>query len=547
MSFDPSRSGRRALFLAVLLGGVLGAGLLGGCGGDEAPPVDGSIAPTPGGTAVLALADDPDVLNPLIHRSPYAGQVLNLLLDCQVEMGEDYRYHPRIAREIDVAADGLSADVELRPWFWSDGSPLTARDIAATWRLFVDPAVGSPRAGGRMGNIAAVEILGEDRLRYRFHERRTDAVAALGHFILPAAATGELDPAEVRAWPMNEAPPSCGRFMFGSWRRNSRIVLDRNPGYPGAAPFLDRLVLRIIPDETARIVALETGEVDFIYDLSPRAAARLDGSRGVKVIGVPGRLTGEITWNLENDIFADRRVRRAFSLAIDRSLFVDGLLAGRAKAAFGPIPPASWAHHPGLAADPHDPEAAARLLAEAGWVDGDGDGVREKDGKDLRFTLLTRRGDPVRESGAVIIRDNLGAVGAAVDTRVMELAAAIDFVRAGRFDAYLGVFSSRISPDPRIQLGSDAWDRYNYGHYSSAEADSLMSAAVGAADRETALPLWLDFQELIAADAPMTFLYYPESVVGVSRRLRGVDPHPLTPFNRIEQWWIAPEDRIHAR
>lgn len=536
----PARTEPRILLLAAI---ALLCAAAAGCGRDAPAPSPPEADPAPGGTAVVAIADDPDVLNPLIYRSAYAGQIAVLLLDSQVEMGEDLLYHPLLADSVAVADDRLTVEVTLKPWNWSDGTPLTARDIVSTWRLFVDPAVASPRAGGRIANIAGIEVLGPRRLRYAFVEPRADVVATLGHFILPSAATDTLDPGAVRSWPLNESPPSCGRFVLSRWLRDRELVLARNEAYPGRPPLLDRVVFRVLPDQTARLLALETGEVDFVEDIPPRAAKRLEDSGEIVVHRVPGRLVCDITWNQEREVFRDRRVRRALSLAIDRSLFVDGLLDGGARPAAGPIPPASWAFHDGLAADPHDPQRARELLDAAGWIDTDGDGVRDRDGAMLRFTLLTRRGAPVREAGAVIVRENLAEVGVEVETRVLELASAIDMVRAGRFDAYLGLFSARLSPDPWARFGSDAGDRFNYGHYASAAADSLMRAAAACVDRGRARGLWRDFQELIAADSPCAFLYYPDSICASSARLRGVRPHPLTPYNRIEEWWIHPQQR----
>lgn len=527
---------------------LLAAALLGAVGGcsraDENAPA-GAAAATPGGTAVIAFAAEPDVLNPLIHHSAYSGQVLVLLQDCLMESESDLHYHPRIAESVTVAPDSLSLIVRMRPWLWSDGVPLTARDVAATWRLYVDPRTASPRAGGRIANVAAVEVLDDATLRYVFRERRADMLATLGHHILPAHVTDGLDPGEIRNWPLNQAPLSSGMFVLADWAHDRELVLERNELFPARQPLLDRVVFRIIPDETSRLAALEAGEVDFMEGLPVRAARRLEAGGDIEVHRVMGRLFGYIVWNLERESFADRRVRRALSLAIDRSVFVDGLLDGYARPAASPIPPGSWAHHADLPADPYDPAAAAALLDEAGWRDDDGDGIRERDGRPLRFTLITRRGDPVRENGAAAIRENLRRVGVDARPRVMEFSAAIDFVSRGEFDAYLGVFSTSLTVDPSPLLGGDAWDRFNYGHYAGAEADSLLRLGLSLADRDAARPVWCRYQEVIAADAPVAFLYYPDSLYGVSRRLRDVRPDMLSPYYNIEDWWIAPEDRRH--
>lgn len=534
------RRGRRPPAAAWLLLACLAAA---GCGGDAPPPAADGTAPVDGGTAVIAFPADPDVLNPLLYTSAHAGQVLDLLGDALVEMDEDFVYRPRIAARLDFAPDSLSVTVRLRPWRWSDGEPLTAHDVAATCRLFADPRVASPRGGGRFLNVVAVTALDDSTVRYEFRESRNDLVATLGHFLLPAHVTDHLDPAAVRAWPLNERPLSSGPFVLESWERNQSLVLRRNESYPGTRPRLERLVLRIIPDETSRLVEVETGGADLLEDVPVHALARLRGRDDLVVHRLQGRLVGQIVWNLADPRFADARVRRALSLAIDRSFFVDGLLEGCALPGGGPLPPALWAFDRDLPPESYDPQRARDLLDEAGWRDADGDGVRERDGRVLSFTLLTRKGDAVRENGAVAVRDHLGRVGVACRPRVMEMGAAVDLVQSGRFDAYLGVYSERLAVDPSPRFASGSWSLFNYGHYASDAADSLLALGLAERDRARAKPVWDAFQRLIMADAPVATLYYPDQVVAVSRRLRGVSPHVLSTYQNVQDWWIAPADR----
>ena len=524
-------------FIAILAG-------LPGCG--ESPdPAGGSGAagPVDGGTVVIAFASEPDVLNPLLYRSAHAGQILVLLMDSLVEMGDDLVYHPWIARSLEPTGDGRGLTATLREWTWQDGTPLTAEDVVSSVALYMDPVIASPRSGGRLANIREIEALDPRTVRYIFHEVRADMVPTLGHFILPKHLTDTYAPGDVREWPINETPLSSGMFVLETWDHDRRLVLLRNETYKGRKPHVARLIFRIIPDETARWVELETGDVDFVEDVPTHVAARLGENPDIVVDSIDGRLVGQVYWNMELPIFRDRRVRKAFSLAIDRRRFVEGLMDGFARPASSPLPPALWAHDPDLAPDPHDPAAASRLLADAGWVDSDGDGIRERDGRRLSFTMITRKGDPVRENGLQIIRENLASVGAEVDGRVLEFSTAIDLVRSGRFDAYLGVFSARLAVDPSDLLASDAFDRFNYGHYASAAADSLMDLALSLTDRDQARPVWHAFQRLVAHDAPMACRYYPASLVAYNRRLSGVEPHILSPYNNIRDWWIAPASR----
>lgn len=518
---------------------------LAGCGGDrdQAPSTTG---PVEGGTAVIAFAEDPDVLNPLIYQSASSGQILVLLHEGLVEMGEDLRYHPHIAREWIYSPDSLTVTVPLRPWTWSDGYPVTAYDAAVAFDLYMDPVVASPRSGSRLRSIASVTAADSFTVVYRFRERRADQIPALGHFLFPAHVVRDLDRAKVGEWALNEAPVCSGPYLLERWNRGRELILARNDLYPGGRSLLDRLVFRIIPEKTAAVVELETGGVDFVEDVPVHHARRLAGREDIVVTAFDSRLVGQIYWNHELPLFRDRRVREALSHAIDRAQFSEGLLGGYGAPAAGPLPPALWAHDATLAPDAYDPALARRLLAEAGWTDTDGDGVVDRDGVPLSFELSTRKGDPVRENGVQIIRDNLRRVGVDVTTRVMEFTSLIARVRGGDFEAYLGVFSSRLAVDPSALYASDAFDRFNYGHYASATTDSLLDAALALTDRAEAKPVWDAFQRHVAHDQAMCFLYYPQSIVAHSARLRNVKPHILSPYQNVTEWWIPADRRRYA-
>lgn len=529
---------------AVVLVVWLAAGA--GCQQQEDTSDDGRpLAPQAGGTVVIAFPAEPDVLNSLIRSSAYSGQIVTLLESHLLAMGEDLQWYPDIATGWTYSPDSLQVTFRLRPWRWSDGHSLTAYDVAASFRLFTLPEVASPRRG-MFAPVTLAVAVDSATVRYEFQHRVASPLNCIWHAILPLHKTATLDPAAVRTWPLNEQPLSSGSFVLERWDRNRELVLVRNDLFPGTPAYLERLIFSIIPDKTGRVIALETGAVDFVEGIPMEAARRLEKSGRIAIHRISGRDFGYLLWNFRNPLFADRRVRKALSLAIDRQRIIDSLLGGYARPAASPLPPALWAHNAAVAADPFDPQRARELLAEAGWEEVGGDGILEREGLPLAFEILTRQGDPVRANGVVIIRENLRAVGVAVQPRVLEHATAISMVKQGRFDAYLGLRQANLTGDPSPQIHSQATDRFNYGRYSNAQVDSLIDLGLTLADRARAGPVWDRLQEIVAEDQPMAFLYYPETLCGVSRRVRGVRPHMLSPFNNISEWWIAPADRKYA-
>ncbi len=511
-------------------------------GRDEPEPAAPPTQPFAGGTAVIALPSEPDVLNPLIRTSAYAGQILAMTFDGLVEMNADLNWQPRVATRWQVAPDGLSITYHLQRWQWSDGQPLSAYDFASSFRLFKSAEVASVWRGFFRDVPRAVAV-DSFTIRYEFDLTFSDPIARSYHGVLPEHVTRGLDPARVDSWPGNEQPLSCGPFVVQRWQRGRELVLARNTAYPGAPPLLDRVVFKFITDEMARTLALEVGEVDFLDEVPAQAVDRLATQPGVQLERIPGRDLGYLVWNLENPLFTDSRVRKAISLAVDRDRFVTGLLNGAGSPANGPLPPGLWNHHHDLPADPFRPDEARRLLAAAGWRDEDGDGILDRDGRHFSFELLARFGDPVRENGVVVIRENLRQVGIEVKTRLMEHATTLQRTHAGDFDAYLGLYAVNLYADPSSMVHSSAVDQDNVGRYHNAVVDSLLAVALRIADREAARPVWFRLQEELAADLPMAFLYFPEVVVGFSTRLQNVRPHMLSPYENVDRWWIAPSDR----
>jgi len=538
---------RRAVLLGLWLAGFAACfvGVV-GCGEDNsrtggAPSGPGN-RPTPGGTAVVALSSDPDALNPLIYTSATAGIVFAEIHDGLAEMGDDLVYHPRIAASWEVSPDGRTVTYHLRPWRWSDEQSLTARDVVSSFNLFKNPAVASPRRGN-FRDVLAATALDSATVRYELARPQPDPIQRTWHHILPEHLTRDLDPANVRSWALNHHPLSSGEFVLEDWAHNRSVSLERNRAYPGKAALLDRVVFKVLPEESARLVALETGEVDLVDQVPPDAVRRLEESGRVRIAATGGRQFYYLQWNFTNPIFAQAEVRRALSLAIDRRRMVDTLLLGYGTPAAGPIPPAVWNHHQTLESDPFDPARARRMLAAAGWGDSDKNGILDKDGVELRFEILTKQGDPVRESGSVILRENLKDVGVEITILAMELAAGLDRLRAGRFDSYFGRLNANLHGDPSGYVKSTAVEEFNNGRYANPAVDSLLITALGTLERVEALPIWLEIQELLAVDPPAAYLFYPENLVGIGTRLRDVRPHLLSPINNLAEWWIAPNDR----
>ncbi len=529
------------LFLGLLL-------LLSACQADKQEAAEPAIPSEPlyGGTLRIAASSEPDVLNSLITTSGYSSRILALVNDGLVSLNERLEWEPDLAQSWTWSQDGLVLTFHLRQGVqWSDGEDFSAYDVQRSYELYVDPRISSSRRSN-FNDIESFTALDSQTVEVRFLRRSRDQLFNANLSIFPAHIVDKLDPEQVQSWPINRHPVGLGPYQLKSWEAGSRIVLERNPHYFGAKPYLDEIVFEFTPEQAVRLLRLEAGEVDMVENIPPKDEGRLQKSAPwIKIYPISGRLFGYLNYNVRRPFLSDARVRRAISHGIDRKAFTENLMFGRAQPAASLIPPAlAWAHDPNLAPDAFDPELSRRLLAEAGFEDRDGDGVVEKDGKPFELEITTRTGDPVRENGALILQENLRQIGIKVKLRLMEYSAALAEVRAGRYDIYYGHFGSRMSVDPTMLVCTGG--AVNYGGYSNPKMDALVEEGLATMDTDKAQAIWYEFQKLCDEEQPWTVLYYYDSLVGIQRAFQGCTPNNLSPFYGVEKWWLVPS-LLHGR
>jgi peptide/nickel transport system substrate-binding protein len=212
------------------------------------------------------------------------------------------------------------------------------------------------------------------------------------------------------------------------------------------------------------------------------------------------------------------------------------------------VPPFHWAHHPDLEPLPHDPAAARALLDSVGWIDRDGDGARERDGERASFELKTHP-SPSRQDVMTLVQADLAEIGVEARLRVQEAQSlARDVTGAERnFDAIVIGWAAGFNLDDRPQFScGQLGGTYQWSSYCNPRVDELLDQLVRIEDRATALPLWYDYQEIVQAEQPYTFLYYEVRPNGVRRRIRGVEMDIRGSLINVAEWWIDPADRRGA-
>jgi peptide/nickel transport system substrate-binding protein len=517
--------------------------LLAACGGGE-PAGEGpgtADAPVDGGTAVISTISDFDAFNELVSTDYETNQTMSFLLYANlVQLDEEMNYEPYLADSFWMSEDGLSLTFRIRDGMqWHDGVPVTADDVVWTYEMSVDDDIAYANRAYFQYVTRAVKV--DDRtVRFEFDTVHSDALMDFTEWSpMPKHLLEDVPPAEMRNAPFNRQPVGNGPFRFVSWEANQQVVFEANTEFALGRPHLDRVVVRVIPEQTTELTELLTGGIDFMRAVPPAEMKRVEESDEVYSITYPARSYTFLVWNLRNPLFESAEVRRALTMGINREQIVDALLYGYGTVAVSDVMPFQWEFNDDLEPWPYDPERAREMLAQEGWTDTDGDGIIDKDGRPFRFTLRTNQGNDLREDIVVIVQNDLKQLGIAVEPRMVEWNTFITDLKAKNFEAAVSGWSVDFKFNPTDLFSTEAIEgKYNYPSYSNPVADSLMMQALMTLDREEARPLWIRYSEIIHEDQPYTFLYYLEERLGVNNRLRGVTGDARGHLVSVAEWWI---------
>ncbi|MFA6823118.1 MAG: peptide-binding protein, partial [Geobacter sp.] len=427
---------------------------------------------------------------------------------------------------------------------WHDGAPFTARDVLYTYRVIIDPK--TPTAYSEdFKQVASVTAPDPFTVVVRYRAPFAPALASWGTAILPAHL---LEGQEITKSPLARKPVGTGPFRFKEWVSGQKIALEANPDYFEGRPYLDRYVYRVIPDTSTMYMELKAGGVDMM-GLTPVQYARqtdTDSFRGAfNKYRYPSSSYLYLGYNLRHPLFKDVRIRRAMTAAINKDELIQGVLFGMGQKAHGPIVPGRWAHHAGVRDIPHDLAYARQLLAEVGWLPGQG-GILHKDGKPLQFTILTNQGNQQRLMTAQIIQQRLLQVGIDVRIRVVEWAAFLkEFIDKGNFEVVLLAWMTSQDPDMY-----DIWHssktkpgELNFIGYNNPQVDRLLEEGRSTFDLERRKRAYFRIQEILAEEQPYTFLYVPDALPVVSARIRGIEPAPAGIGHNLIKWYVPKQEQ----
>ena len=519
---------------------------------------------------VVAMTQMPGTWNPIISSMLAKSLIANMTARPVTAYDADWKLVclvctelPTIengkARVVDLAdgKKGMEVDVELRDMRWGDGTPVSAKDVAFTLEVGKHPLSGVASSEGYK-RIIKLDVKDDRRFTMTI-DRVTFDYNSIGLQLLPAHIEKPIfdaNPAEYRNKTAYDTQSTNPGLAFGPYRLTeivpgSRVVLEPNPTWTGQKPSFKRITVRIIENTAALEANLLSGSVDYVLgelglSLDQAIAFEKRHKDKYNVVYKPALIWEHIDVNLDNKLLADRRVRQAMLLAIDRKAISEKLFEGKQPIAHGGISELDPMFSPAARQYGYDPAAARKLLDEAGFSTLRNNVRHNAAGEKMSIELGTTAGNRVRELVAQVIQSQLRQVG--IEVRLKAETPRIFFDAMGkRTYSGLGMYAWVQRPEgvPRSSLHSkeipsadNGWSGQNYPGYANPEMDKVLDAAERELDAVKRRALFAEIQKLAADDLPSLPLFFRVDPFVIPKPLKGVTPTGTLNSSTlwVEQW-----------
>lgn len=515
--------------------------------------------PVPGDWIVERMEGEPATLNPLLEQGTAVTVLVtdgNIFESMVRRNYETLEWEPMLADKWETTEDHLVYTFHLNPAAkFSDGKPLTSADVKFTFDAVLNPANDTATARSYFTNVAAVETPDDQTIIIRCSNPYFMHFEQFGSlWILPKHVYGQGDFNTLEA---NRKPVGSGPFKFLSWDTGSQLTLVKRDDYwaSGAdaqghaaarVPYVNRLMWKFISDDNAAFQVLQQQQVDTMR-IGPEKWVTEAAKPGFEqkfnkfelyspVNGYLGSF-GWIGWNMRRPMFADKKVRQALTMLLDRQTILDTIFHGMGRVVSGYDFPDSPEYDPNIKPWPFDPKQAMQQLDEAGWKDSNNDGLRDKDGVEFRFEWIFNGGTPEYERLATVYKEQLKKAGIEVIIRPLDWPTFTDSITKRNFDACMMAWVSPPESDPyQIWHSSQAESGSNYVNFNVPEADQLILDARVEFDKDKRAAMYRRLHAILHEEQPYLFLFNTKRKIAIDKRFQDVKPLPLG-FD-IYNWWV---------
>lgn len=511
------------VFCLLALGGVL----LSGC-------QQRTISPQ---TLVIGVESNPVTLDPRFATDALSERIGQLLYNRLVRLTDASEIVPDLAERWDHPSPTLYVFHLKKGVLFHDGTECTADDVAYTFRSILDPAMASPHRK-TYEVISRIDVVDRYTVRFVLSRPHAPFLVNMVRGILPRHA------AEQAGKEFGLHPIGTGPYQFVRWVPDEKIELAAHGGSFEGRPALESIILKIVPDETVRLLELQKGTIQLVQNALPPESLPLFMKRPEFAVAVrEGTTFAYLGLNLQDPVLSDIRVRRAIAYAIDREMLIRHLLSGLARPATGLLPETHWAYEPRVTTYSHDPDKARQFLEEAGYSASGPPAGRTGTGRHgLRLTFKTSTAEMSRRLAEALQRQ-LSEAGIEVTIRSYEWGTFYADIKAGNFQMFGLQWVGITDPDIYGEVfhsGSIPPAGANRGRYTNPEVDRLVEEGRRTEDVRKRKALYSRVQQIIATDLPYISLWHLTNVAVMRKEVKGFVPSPSGDWTSLKGVWIEP-------
>lgn len=482
-----------------------------------------ALAQTRGGTLTVAQQADIVGLDPHTVSAYSSAVVVEQIYDSLLVLDEKGDVLPSLATRWVAGNNGLTYTFTLRSGVkFSDGSPLTSKDVVYSFQRILNPKTASPRLND-LGKVKSVTAPNPTTVVVTLEQPFAPFLTKVAGPLMAIMPDGYAEKADV-----NKAPLGSGPFKFVNWVSGDSVNLERNPNYWEAGkPYLDKLVFKALKDDATRVTNVETGNVDLIMSVPQNQVERLEKNANVKLSGGPGTWYDYLGLNQAKAPFNNLKVRQALNLAINRDLIVRTVLFGKGTAiACGPIPPSHWAFAT-CREQVFNQARARQLLTEAGFPNG------------FKMTIKVGADYKSQVNIAQSIQAQLKPLGIDVTVQPMEWGAFLDDVtNKGNFEGVILGWIGSVDPDDFLYYQFRTGEKFNFVKFSNPQADRLLDQGRSTVNKTQRQTIYRQLQTLLAQQSAYIFLHINDQYEAFTPAVQGYVHYATGSMRSLKDVWL---------
>ncbi|HHT7238359.1 MULTISPECIES: ABC transporter substrate-binding protein [Bacillus] len=491
-------------------------------------------------TLVVGISKPGGVFLPYFQQNGWDGNVTSVIFASLVSTDKQGKPTPELAEKWDVSSDQLTYTFHLRKDLkFSDGSPLTADDVAFTLTLLHDKAYegemdisqyvvkgGKEYKEGKATSIEGIQVVDPQTIKVTTEKVNSQTLTALGGPVLSKAYYGKDYKQNTSLDYLKELygkPIAAGPYKFEKYIPGQEVRFVANENYYAGKPKIPNFIYKITAGDT-KLQLFQTGEVD--YTGLGTGDEVLEQAKGLQFANIQIETAASFSYiymNNNKPYLKDKKVRQALIYGLDRKKYVDTALKGYGTVANVPIHPTSWAYtEEGVNKYEYDKEKAKKLLDEAGWKVGS-DGIREKDGQKLKLSYFGPSSAKDSDLLIPIAKENYKEIGVEFNPEFMDFNTMLSKVNKGDYD--LASVATPITTDPSETAGEylSGVNKESLG-YKNAKVDELIKKGIETVDIEKRKPIYKELYKELSDDPPVILLNYRRTITGYNGNIKGIDP-----------------------